>query len=208
MDQVWIYPRPENLGLSLERDRGDLLRAVEPASVADRAGLRAGDRLLALDGLPIASIADVQHALHRAPTTGTMRVDLLRNDRPMAAEVPLTQGWRVTDLSWRASTRRLGPHPCVGGEDLSAQEKAALGLRAKDLAFRQGSFPSLAARQAGIRQNDIILGIDGKALRMTGAQFGVYIRLNYHVGDVVSFNIVREGKPLDISLKLPQVARY
>jgi S1-C subfamily serine protease len=52
------------------------------------------------------------------------------------------------------------------------------------------------------------LGVDGKALRMTAAQFGVYIRLNYHVGDAVSLNIIREGKRLDISLKLPEVAHY
>ena len=55
------------------------------------------------------------------------------------------------------------------GDDLSAEEKQALGLSEKRLAFRQGPFVSEPAQQAGIRQNDIILGVDGKTLEMTAA---------------------------------------
>jgi serine protease Do len=207
-EQVWVYPRPENVGLTLEPRQGDLLREVQPASVAERAGLQAGDRLVAIGSRPIASIADVAYALHRAPAVGKIQVIWQRDKRTLSAELPLREGWRETDISWRASTRRLGPHPCVQGDDLSEKEKQALGLESKRLAFRQGSFPSLAARQAGICQNDIILGIDGKTLKMTAAQFGIYIRLNYHVGDDVTFNILRANKRLDVVVKLPELARY
>jgi hypothetical protein len=207
-DQVWVYPRPENLGLKLEPRQGDLVSEVEPASIAGKAGLRPGDRLVQVDARPVASIADLSYALHRAPTAGKLPVVWQRDGMTLAAELPMEQGWRETDISWRASTRRLGPHPCVQGLDLNESDKKAQGLDVKQLAFRQGSFPSLAARQAGIRQNDIILGIDGKALKMTAAQFGVYVRLNYHVGDEVTFNILREGKRIDVPLKLPELARY
>ncbi len=114
----------------------------------------------------------------------------------------LADGWRKTDISWRWSLRGLDPPPWVHGDDLSAEEKQALGLGANRLAFRQGPFVSEPARQAGIRQNDVILGIDGKMLEMTSRQFAGYVRLNYRVGDRVTYNLLRRGARLDVSLRL------
>ena len=47
------------------------------------------------------------------------------------------------------------------------------------------------ARRAGIRQNDIILGVDGKTLNMSERRFGAYIRLNYCAGDRITYNLLR-----------------
>ena len=191
-NEVWVYPLPQNLGLTLEVDRGNRVQTVAPGSSAARAGLQAGDILSAIDGRPIASIADVQFALHRAPAQGHITVDWTRARQPQSAELELGEGWRETDLSWRASVRRIGPPPCVHGEDLSTEEKIALGLKPQQLAFRQGNFVSAAARQAGIRQKDIILGIDDWMPEMTVAQFRVYLRLNYRPGDRVMFHVLRD----------------
>ena len=52
-DEVWVYPQPENVGLILDINAGDRVRAVAPDSPAGRAGLQPGDTLLLLsDGLP------------------------------------------------------------------------------------------------------------------------------------------------------------
>jgi hypothetical protein len=207
-DDAWVYPRPENLGMFLEPNQADRLCQIKPGSAAAVAGLRAGDRLLTVNGLAIASCADVQYALHSAPAKGEVPVTWRRGETPMKGTIALADDWRQTDLSWRASTRRLGPNPAVYGEDLTAQEKQTLGLSANRLAFRQGPFPTLVAQQAGIRANDIVIGIDDRALEMTAVQFGVYIRLNYHVGDRVVFNLIRNGKRANVPLTLPSVARY
>jgi ATP-dependent DNA helicase RecG len=57
LDQVWVYPLPENIGITVDRDRQDRVRAVAPGSAADGAGLKAGDtragRILGLDELLI-----------------------------------------------------------------------------------------------------------------------------------------------------------
>jgi predicted metalloprotease with PDZ domain len=207
-DEVWVYPLPENVGLSLEVDQGNRVQAVAPHSPAARNGVKKGDTLMSVNGIRVASLADVQYALHRAPARGPIAVTWQHDGKTRAAEWLLAEGWRQTDISWRASTRRVGPPPCVHGEDLTAAEKKALGLSAKRLAFRQGNFVTTAARQAGIRQNDIILGVDQKELEMTAQQFGVYIRLNYRVGDRLTFNMLRDGQRLDLPLKLPSPAPY
>ena len=114
----------------------------------------------------------------------------------------------MTDVSWRPSLHGIGPAPCVHGEDLTAEEKKSLGLSEKSLAFRQGNFVPEVTRQAGIRQNDIIVGVDNKTLEMSARQFGAYIRLTYQVGDRVTFNLLRNGQQLNVPLKLPSPAPY
>ena len=52
---------------------------------------------------------------------------------------------------------------------------------------RQGAFVPLPAQQAGIRINDVIVGVDGKQLELTFRQFDAFMRLNYRVGDEVTY---------------------
>jgi hypothetical protein len=202
LDQVWVYPLPENVGLSLEVDKGDRVTAVATDSPAFRAGLRVDDKLTSVSGIRVTSIADVQYGLHRAPAEGPIPVTWLRDGKPVSGHVNLPEGWRRTDISWRWSLRGLEPTVCVHGEDLTATEKWRFGLSAEQLAFRQGNFVSTPARQAGIRQNDVIIGIDNKRLIMNARQFQVYVKLNYKVGDRVTYNVLREGKPVDIPVVL------
>ena len=126
----------------------------------------------------------------------------LRDAKAHSGRLAVTDGWRQTDISWRWSLRGLEPSPWVDGEDLSAAQKRELGLAQKQLAFYQSPFVATPARQAGIRPNDVIIGIEGKRLEMTARQFFVYIKLNYKVGDRVAYNILRDGKRLDIPLTL------
>ena len=88
--------------------------------------------------------------------------------------------------------------------DALADEGLLRARIATALAFRQGNFVPPAAKTAGIQANDIILGIDGKMLEMTMLQFNAFIRLNYKVGDRVTYNVVRDGKRLDIPTTLPK----
>jgi S1-C subfamily serine protease len=175
---------------------------VAAGSAAERAGLNPGDVVRTLDGVRTASFADVQFALHRArgaalPIAWDRGADRCEGVlRPQA-------GWRRTDLSWRASTRRLGPAPSIHGDDLGIEERRRLGLSADRLAMVLGPFQPQAARQAGLRQGDVIVGADDRQLSMTAAQFDVHVRLNYEAGRKITYNLLRDGRPLKITLTLP-----
>jgi len=199
---IWVYPPPENLGLSLDPGQGDLVASVEAESPAARAGLEPGDRIVSLNGLRVASYADAQYALHQAPASGAVGIEWMRGDDPMQGRLDLAEGWRQSDISWRASMWGLSPRASTYGEDLSAKEKKQLGLAKTRLAFRQGNFVPKPAEKAGIRAGDIVLGIDGSELEMNMLQFNVHVRLNYEVGDQVTYNIVRDGKRLDLPMML------
>jgi serine protease Do len=203
LDEVWVYPQPENIGLALDVNRGDRVLGVAANSPANRAGLRTGDRLVRVNGRPIASIADVQYALHLARSARSLELTRERDGREETSTLELPAAWRKTDVSWRWSLRGLDPAPPVRGDDLNQAEKSALGLGPKRMAFRQGPFLLPAAEQAGVRQNDIVIGVDGKELEMTAQQFAAYIRLGYKVGDRPTFNLLRGSRRLDVAITLP-----
>jgi hypothetical protein len=202
LDELWVYPLPDNVGIRLDVDEGDRVRDVMEDSPASRAGLRRGDRLRSVNHVPIASLADVQYGLHRAGAEGEIPISWRHGDQPMSARLSVGKEWRKTDISWRWSLRGLEPTPWVQGEDLTAEEKAKLGLPEHQLAFYLSAFLSPVARHAGLGANDIILGVDDKRLEMTAQQFQAYIRLNYKVGDRITYNILREGRRLPIPLTL------
>jgi serine protease Do len=175
---------------------------VAPDSPAARVGVRAGDTLASVNGMPVASFADVQYALHRAPARGHVPISWRHDGRTRTADLNLAEGWRKTNLTWRPSMLDLLPSLSLSGEDLTAAEKRALGLSAKRLAFRQDKIVHSSVRAAGVRGGDVVLGIDGQPLEMTVDQFLAHVRKNYLVGDRVTLNILREGKRLDLPLKL------
>jgi serine protease Do len=202
LENVWVYPLPENLGLTLDVDRGDRVTAVAPQTPAARLGLKPGDVLTELAGRPVASIADVQYALHRA-AGDAFAVRWRRGGESLAGKLDLPAGWRKTDVSWRWSLKALPPDHGIRGDDLTPDERRPLGLGPKTLALRQGGFLTPAARQAGLQVNDLIVGLDGQRPEMTARQFDIHLRLTYRPGDRVTLNVLRGGKPVEVPLDLP-----
>lgn len=198
----WAYPHPENVGLTLDKDRGDRVQEVTAGSAADRAGLRAGDLLVTVNELPVASSADLQYALHRAPAKGTIPILYRRGSEERNSALELTAGWRRTNLTWRPSMLDLLPSIGVFGDDLSAAQKKALGLSERRLAFRQAAPVPDDVRTVGVREGDVILGLDGEAQEMTAEQFLAHVRRTYLVGDRVTLNLLRDGKRMDLPLTL------
>jgi len=201
-DHLWRYPLPDNLGLILNVDRGDVVERVEPDSPAARAGLQPGDVIHAIGGQTVHSFTDAQFALDKAPKTGAIEVAWRRGDKTRKIALALHEGWRKTDLSWRRSVQWVVPSPRVFGRDLKPEERQARGLSAKQLAFWQLYPVSSAAKSAGVREKDIILGFDGKKLEMTAYEFLAYVRSNYLVGDKVTIDVLRGDKRLSLPMQL------
>lgn len=201
-DLAWRYPLPDNLGLHLDVDRGNVIKDVTDKSPAAGAGLKSGDVVQRLNGVPIHSFADAQFALDRAPGTGAIEIVWQRGREVLKDKLPLAEGWRKTDITWRPSMQRLVPSARLYGADLADEEKKALGLPAKQLAFRQQNSVPSQAQAAGVRGGDIILGVDGKALEMDVIGFLRYVNRSYLVGDSVTINLLRAGKRLDLKMAL------
>jgi hypothetical protein len=198
----WVYPPPENVGISLDLGRADHIKAVVKDSPAAKTGLRDGDVIRRLNGYSVTSFGDAQFALHKAPAKGTVPVTWTRDGKELSGELELAEGWRKTNLTWRPSIIELLPSLSLFGDDLSPAEKKALGLGEKRLAFRQGERVQKSLATAGVKAGDVVVGLDGAAMEMTMKELLGHVRRNYLVGDKVTLNVLREGKPVDISLTL------
>jgi S1-C subfamily serine protease len=199
-DMVWRYPLPENLGVTLEIDRGNVIKEVKEKTSAADAGLQPGDVVQRLNLVPIHSFGDAQYALDIAPRTGAIEVVWQRGDKVLKEQLRLPEGWRKTDITWRPSMQRLLASARLYGTDLTAEEKQALGLSAKQLAFRQKDAVATQARTAGVQPGDIILGLDDKHLDMDVDDFLRYVERNYLIGDKATVNLLRDGKRLNLTM--------
>jgi hypothetical protein len=193
-EEIWVYPLPENVGLTLEVDRGNHVRAVGADSPAARAGLRAGDVVRNVNGIPVASQADFRYGLHRGPWKGTLPIRWERDGKEMSASLELPEGWKKTNITWRPSMLDILPSLTVYGEDLSEEEKKKAGLGLRQLAFRQDKTVHAEAKAVGVRGGDIILGVEGQTLEMTMEEFLGHVRRNYLVGDSLTLLVLRDGK--------------
>ena len=201
-DNIYTYPLPENVGMTLDSNRGNLVRAVQPGSPAARIGLQPGDVLQTLNRVAVHSFADAQYGLHKAPLQGQIAVSWQRDGKPLEGTLTVAAGWRRTNVTWRPSLLDLLPSLTVYGSDLTPKEKKALGLDEKRLAFRQEAPVHSAAKAMGVQENDIILGLDNKVLEMSMEQFLGHVRQNYLIGETITLNMLRNGKRLDLPIKL------
>lgn len=214
-ERIWRWPPPERVGLTLEVEDLGRVRAVRAGSPAALAGLEAGDRLLSAAGQPILTALDLSFVFEGAPS-GAVKLPLryARGAAEAEAVVDLPAGWKEgtpLEFSWRPSKWQLAPRPGFGGPALSAAERVKLGLPASGLAFRVdyivdwGSVPDrrygVAARQAGIRKGDLILGVKG--VELEGPEhLHSWWRLTRKAGDVVVLRVLRAGEAQERELSI------
>lgn len=203
-EQVWRFPPPDNVGLIPDVDRGNVVKTVTPESPAAKAGLKSGDQLRSLNRVPIHSFGDALFALDRAPAKGSIDVAWERDGKAMSAKLELSEGWKMTDITWRASQQHRIPSLKLYGDDLTADEKKALGLKPGQLAFRQQNEVSSHAAKAGFKPGDVIVGVDDLEPEMSMSDFLSLVRRKYLVGDQVNVHVLRDGKRLKVAMKLIQ----
>lgn len=201
-DLLWRHPLPDNLGMNLEVDRGNVVQNVKGNSSASAAGLRSGDVIRMLGETPVHSIGDAQHALDLAPRKGSLSIAYKRDGKLIKSILELKDGWRRSPIDWRGSMRDQIPSARVYGRDLNTNERKKYGLQPKQLAFWQGYPVNAHAKAAGVSEGDIILGFDDRILELEAYDFLSYVRRNYLVGDRVTVNVIRDGKRIELKMNL------
>lgn len=206
---IYPFPRPEVLGLELAPDHAARVKSVAAGSPAARAGLRAGDDLVKLDGQPLTSIADVSWVLHHAPDAGALPVQFVRGAERLTATLELPAGWRRrADIARRAGTWELRAM-VLGGlvlEDLPEAERLRRGLRPDQLALlvqHVGEYDRhAAAKKAGFREGDLLVEVAGSAARETESALIGRLLDQHRPGDSVKAVVMRDGQRLELLLPM------
>jgi S1-C subfamily serine protease len=199
---------PNAVGLALSKTDKALVTSVAAGSVAQRAGFRAGDELLKLEGQPLVSIADVQWVLHNAPEPSEVKAEVLRDGKTVSLNLPLAKGWRRNiDFSWRPTTWAF--RGMIGGlltGDLTDDERSKANLGTDKLALLVkfvGQYGDHAkAKQAGFLKGDIIVGVDDKTDRWGESDWLEYLLRQRPSGEKVRVAVLRAGQRIDLELPI------
>jgi hypothetical protein len=198
---VYLYPMPDTWGMQIDASHGTRVRQVVKDSLADKAGIREGDVVEAIDGAPMLSLADIQFVLQNCADNANLKVEVSRGGGRVACTVNLCGDWRkATDFTWRESTWEIRPGMKL--EPLSADERAKAGL--KDGGLKIGFMgPQSPSRKAGFRDGDILMSVGGQPVPATEKEYLALLRQKFLVGQKLKWLIFRDGKKTDVSMELP-----
>lgn len=207
----WIYawPAPQTIGLTLVPDQVARVQSVTDGSAAAKAGLQAGDDIVALAGQPLVSMADLSWVLHRTGDSGTLRALVKRSgtDWPLVIELPA--GWRLkSDISRRVSTWEMRAM-ALGGlflEDLTDEQRAQRGLGKETMALfikHAGEYGKhSAAKKAGFQKEDVIVELDGQSARVSESELLGRLLLKFQPGAQVKTAVLRGTERKEFSLPM------
>lgn len=204
-DIVFRYPYPDNVGLSIDPASGVTVAEVLEGSPADATDFEIGEDILTMNGQAITSIADMQWVLHHIPAAGG-EVTIVGSE---SGEHTLTleEGWKNYDISWRGSMWSMSPRLHVWMPELAADRQRELDIPEGETALEvrwinQEQQSGRAARDAGLREGDIVVELNGEPINLAPAQFMAYIKLNFEVGDELTFTVLREGRRREVVVPL------
>ena len=205
---IYPMPAPETIGFTLATDQRATVTAVAAGSIAEKAGLKAGDEIISLAGQPPVSVADVSWALHRAPESGRLAAVVKRDGAEKGLEISLPAGWRArSDISKRVGTWQM--RAMTGGglvlEDLADEARTSRGVAADKMALLVKSVGQYgkhaAAKIAGFKKDDLIVEFAGQSARLTeGELMGRVLQKNMP-GEKVNVTVWRDGQR--VALQMP-----
>lgn len=216
-DDIWFYPHPTRIGITLDDvERQNIVSSVVPETPASKAGVQAGDRLLAVGEQSLATATDLMWVLDRLDPEGDrLEIRLERDGEEQRVQLELPEGWKEAppeEYAWRNFVWALEPSPGFSGPDLTAAQKRKRGLAPETFAFEVewlvtwGDMKKYgqAAKQAGIKKGDVVLGTSERRDFADMAEFGTWWRFNRSPGDRVQVVVLRGGREVELALSVPR----
>lgn len=173
-----LPPTPPRLGVSWKNEpieNGVVLSVVESGSPADKAGLRAGDRLLQIDNRPIMDATQFRLDVLAAASLTTALVQTEGEAEPR--EVPIELAGKPT---------RLG----IAWRDDDAEPRTVILSRV---------VPGSPAYLAGMRVADRVYAVAGQPFEGSEAFYELVTTLP----SPIEMTIERQGRLQDVSLEVP-----
>jgi len=177
----------------LERARGALVTQVEKESPADKAGLRSGDVIVALDGQPVERSAELPPRVASMAPGTEARLTIWRDGKEKTLEV--TVGKLETKEMASAAGEKAGQGKLgLALRPLTPEERrqvdAGEGLLVLDAAG--------PASRAGIRPGDVLLALNGRSVSSVDDLRKLLDGAGKHVALLVQRNDARIFVPVDL----------
>ena len=187
---VTIQPVTSDIArsLGLPHVGGALVNAVQPGSPAEKAGVRRGDVITAIDGDAVKDGNELRNHVAQSLPGSTVKLTLVRDGQEQTVAATLGE------LETEGRTARHGNSPGEASgfgmsvEPLTAERARQLGVGASSGVIVTAVQPSSRAADAGLRSGDVISEVDGKPVSAVAA-----LRSALQAGDRPALLLVHRG---------------
>jgi serine protease Do len=149
--------------LGLDQVRGALVSDITAGSAAERAGLRRGDVILAVDGQPVADSNALRNRIASTKPGTSVALTIVRDGREQTLNATLGELERTAarGSTGRPDDREDGAFG-LRAEPLTPERARELGVSTDTGVVITGVVPGSRAADAGLRAGDVIERVDGK----------------------------------------------
>lgn len=159
--------------LGLKQAEGVLVNGVRAGGPADKAGIKTGDIILDLNGMPINDVNTLRNTVASAGAAADVTVTLLRNGNQQQVKVKLGEFNPNETASAQNQSRNGGADALTPSHRLGLELMALTPDVASQLGIPQGTLgmvvtsvdPNGPAAEAGINQGDVIQQINRQPVR-------------------------------------------
>lgn len=141
--------------MKVDAQRGAFVSQVLPNSAAAKAGVKAGDVVVSMNGKPLSSFAALRAEVGSLPIGTKLQLGLLRDGKPVSVTVELQQ-------SSQDKVQSAIIYTGIEGADLSNDSGSDKGVRVDNVK------PNSAAARIGLKKGDIILGVNQQRVANLG----------------------------------------
>jgi serine protease Do len=192
-----LYPSPDlkKIGIHLDVPKGLVIEKVEGA--AEKAGMRAGDTVTAIDGADVLTFGDLQYRFGKTKRNAR-RIELTVNraGKSRVLIVALPVEWWATDTSYRFWS--VEPMVYFTARPLTVEQKRKLNLPVKGLASEVIEVDPLAEslKLHTLKPGDIITSVEGIRESRLTQNVELYIKLTMKAGDSATLDLLRNGESM------------
>jgi hypothetical protein len=203
LDKItYLYRSPDikAIGIQLDVPKGLVVKTAEGAAQA--AGMQAGDRLAAWNGVTVWTFGDLQYQYDKVNRRATeLKIQVERDGKPVELTLKLPTRWWWTDVRFRQSS--VEPRPYFEDRPLTEVEKRERGLKTEGFASRVKYVAEFAkiVKSHELKVGDVIVAVDGVDHDEFANSAELYIKLRKNPETTVTLDVLREGKRIQMPLR-------
>ncbi|MFO6297780.1 serine endoprotease DegP [Rahnella selenatireducens] len=143
--------------MKVDAQRGAFISQVMPKSAAEKAGIKAGDVILSMNGKPISSFASFRADIGTMPIGTKVTLGLLRDGKPMNVDVTIEQSTQTPKVE--SGNIFTGIEGAELSNGTAGDQK---GVKVDEVK------PGSKAASIGLKKGDVILGVNQQKVANLG----------------------------------------